>query len=111
MLPVIVLAAILPVAAATVASAQMDLAAAARNAAREAAMSTDPAATALVAARASTALRPLRVETDVRSGIVRVEISTRFRLPLPLPRTLVPSITLRSRAATSSEMFLGTTSE
>lgn len=110
-LPMIVLAAWLPVATATVASAQMELAAAARNAAREAAMSHDPTDTALDAAKSSTAMRPLRTDTVVAAGIVRVEVSTRYRLPLPLPRALTPSITLWSRAAASSEMFLGTNSE
>lgn len=108
-IPLIVLAAWLPLAAGGVAVAQIDLASAARNAAREAAMSPSPAATAREAARASTGRRPLLVETSVSGGIVRVEVSAPYRLRVPLPSVLIPTITLRSRAGVSSEMFPATT--
>lgn len=106
-LPMIVLAAWLPIAAAGVATAQIDIASAARNAAREAAMSPNPGTTAREAARASTDRRPLTVVTSSRGGILRVEVFAPYRLRLPVPSAMIPSILLRSGAAVSSEMHPG----
>ena len=106
MLPLVVLAAWMPLAAGSLAVARLEVAAAARNAAREAAMSVRPEATARRVATAGTDLRPVRVTTEVRDGLLRVAVTATFRLPLPVPGALNPEIILGAEAAVSSETLL-----
>ncbi len=82
---------------------QLALELAAREAARAAAVSADPAGAARAAAARVIRLEPLTVDIAVRGDAVTVTVSHRSRTDVPLAGRLIDDVELRARATMALE--------
>jgi Flp pilus assembly protein TadG len=102
-LPVVVLFVLGILQVVVVARDQLAIELAAREAARAASVSADPAAAATMAADRVTNLGPLDVSISVAGDIVRVRVSYTNPTDVAIVGTAIPNITLQATAAMAWE--------
>jgi Flp pilus assembly protein TadG len=102
-LPLVVLFVLGALQVALVARDQLAIELAAREAARAASVSADPAGAATAAARRVTALAPLDVSVSVSGELVRVRVRYVNRTDIALVGTAIGDVTLEATAAMAWE--------